>query len=331
MDISKQVLNLFADDRDINFSKTALDLFKYQAIHNIIYRQFLEYLSVHPAEVTTIEDIPLLPISAFKHHVVKTGEWEEEKIFYSSGTTSVLRSTHYIRSLEWYEKISELTFQDTFSLDDNARMVAMLPSYMDNPNSSLIHMCRHLMSRYNMTDGELFISDQLRLREKLKLLLEVPNRKVVLIGVSFALLDFAERQKIKNKNLLVVYTGGMKNRRAEITAQELIERLRLAFPDSKIYSEYGMTEMQSQCYGVNGVFKNSPTYKVMPKEITDPMSKPKIGKAGRLGFVDLANKDSCAFILTDDLCIQNPDSSFEVVGRMDDSDLRGCNLLYQLP
>ena len=309
------------------FDETALKVFRYQAKHNDVYAKFLDLLSIRIDQVNTVEAIPFLPISLFKNEIIKTGLWEPEVIFTSSGTTGNQTSSHHIRSLAWYRDQSLKGFEQRYGPVQNYCILALLPSYLERKGSSLVYMVDQFISLSNYKQSGYFLYDLDRLIE---VLLDCKSRQIrtLLIGVSFALLDFAEKNAIDLSDTIIMETGGMKGRRQEITREELHQILSKAFQVDYIHSEYGMTELLSQAYSKgNGLFNPMHTMKVFCRELTDPLTLQKPGKSGLINIIDLANLDSCSFIATDDLGIVHPDGSFEVLGRLDHSDIRGCNLL----
>ncbi len=310
-----------------NFDDLAMEIFQYQAKYNSIYASFIELLDIVPEEVKSIRDIPFLPISLFKKYPVKTGDWQEETIFTSSGTTGKETSRHYIFEKDFYLENTIQGFNYFYKHPKEYCVLALLPSYLERSGSSLISMCQHFMelSKYNESGFFLDnIEELVEILEKCQLN-QIPT---LLIGVSFALLDLAECYELDLRNLTIMETGGMKGRRKEITRKELHNTLRIRFGVEQIHSEYGMTELLSQAYSKGeGLFRPSPTMKSITREITDPLSIQKFGKTGVINIIDLANLDSCSFIATDDLGKVYDDDSFEILGRLDSSDIRGCNLL----
>jgi hypothetical protein len=303
-------------------------IYNLQSKENVVYKRFLEIIGRHDIKPSSLEDIPLLPISVFKSQTIKRGDWEDEALFMSSGTgTGVHRSCHHVKDLDFYNSISSKIF-GSFYPNDDYELFALLPSYIENGNSSLVQMSSHLMSLYNYNTHNFFLYNFDDLYVKLK---KNPTKKKILIGVTFALVDFANAYKIEDQNLTVVFTGGMKNRKREMSFEEVFTTLKNAFPLSSVDAEYGMTEMFSQSYtldNIEGNYTEGKTIKIIPKEINDPFKNSKKAKTGQLGFIDLANVDTLSFVLTDDLCVQNTDLSFKLLGRITQSDLRGCTLLY---
>jgi len=264
----------------------------------------------------------------FRDHEVKTGEWKAEKVFASSGTTDATPSSHHIHNLHWYHDIAEKCFAEFYGGPASYTWLALLPSYLERPDSSLVDMVGYFMKKSNRKENSFFPEVDQKLIRQLDNLAEA-NRPTILIGVSFALLDFFEQNNSPVwEELLVIETGGMKGRRAEITRNELHERLRQHYHGLRIASEYGMTELMSQAYSQDLDFTCGPTMRVLIRDISDPLKIISSGQRGVINVIDLANIDTCAFIATDDIGISHDDGSFEVLGRLDQSDVRGCNLMY---
>ncbi len=276
----------------------------------------------------SVDEIPFLPISMFRDHEIKTGEWLEKAIFRSSGTTGFIQSKHLIRDPAWYHKVAEKTFAGSFGQVKDYNWIGLLPSYLERGDSSLIDMVNYFMHVDKKPESGFFPEINDRLLDVLKKLAD-KNEKTILIGVSFALLDLFEKFNVPVwNNLLVIETGGMKGRGQEITREELHARIRNNHPDLKIASEYGMTELLSQAYLVGEHFKSGPIMRAITRDISDPMNLLSIGQRGAINVIDLANVDTCAFIATDDIGIMYEGGGFDILGRLDQSDLRGCNLLY---
>ena len=315
--IIEKILN-----QDFLFEELALELFYYQSGHNKIYKEYLELLRVDASKINNVVDIPFLPISFFKSHLVMTGEYIPKKVFTSSGTTYSIRSKHLIRDPELYYYISSLCFQSAFgqSIDQGVH-VGLLPSYAANPDSSLLSMLDYFIKKggggyFHHEEGAL-VDFVARLSEK----------KIFLWGVSYALLNWKHHFP-KTDRLTLIETGGMKGMQAEITRAELHSEIIKKFPVRSVASEYGMTELLSQAYAVrDGVFTFSPSLRVYARSISDPLSPEKENTTGALNMIDLANLDSCCFLATEDIGKIYSDQTFEVLGRLDNSDLRGCNLL----
>ncbi len=314
------------------FEALALRIFRYQADRNPLYAQWLELLGRDPASIHLLEEIPFLPIRFFKNYNIQSGEWLPQQVFSSSGTTGAQTSKHFLRDRDWYLHNAERGFRSAYGPVEEYAWLALLPAYLERPGSSLIAMADHFIRRSAYRESGFFLYDHAdllatlqRCREK-----EIP---VVLLGVSFALLDLAESRDPSLdhhlfRHCIVMETGGMKGRRKELTREALHRKLRKAFGLHSIHSEYGMTELLSQAYAQKeGRFEPSPTLRVLPRDISDPFSRPDRGRTAALDIIDLANVDTLSFIATDDLGRVYADGSFEVLGRLDASDMRGCNLL----
>jgi phenylacetate-coenzyme A ligase PaaK-like adenylate-forming protein len=310
------------------FEKTALEIFRYQAHNNSLYRQYIELIGVKIDSVKSIDKIPFLPIGFFKYHKVITGTPDYEKIFMSSGTTQKIRSKHYVKDINLYIKSFTLGFQYFFRDVKNYCLLALLPSYMEQGNSSLIFMIEHLIKQTQCDYSGFYLYNFDELKKNILKTTE-SNKKVILFGVSYALLDFAEFAHFeKMKNLLVFETGGMKGRRKELPKDELHKILKNNLGVETIYSEYGMTELLSQAYSLgNQIFTPVPWMKILIRDKYDPFSFMPVGKSGGINIIDFANINSCSFIETEDLGRLNADGSFEILGRFDTADIRGCNLM----
>ncbi|MEO9869461.1 LuxE/PaaK family acyltransferase [Ekhidna sp.] len=297
----------------------SLEAFDYQFHTNQVYREYCNYLKVNPKTVKKLTEIPFLPIEFFKNHAVKSGEWKEKKIFRSSGTTDEGRSKHFIKDLDHYHTYSKSVFEKSFGSLSEIKIIALLPSYLEQGDSSLISMVDYFMS-YSADGSGYFIG------EDLTSLLENEDPKIF-IGVSFAFLDLLDKSgPITSQNCIVIETGGMKGRRREIIRNELHQMLKDGFSVNTVFSEYGMTELQSQAYGENGIFHFPPWAKCLIRDINDPFAYLDQNKTGGINVIDLANIDSCCFIETKDLG-RTKHEGFEVLGRFDNSDIRGCNLM----
>ncbi len=312
---------------DNNFENIALRLFKWQALENQVYQKYLTYLGVNPKQVKTIRDIPFLPISFFKEHEVVTGSWKAETFFKSSTTTGMVPSIHKVKSLEFYLQNAIETFQDFYGPLTDYHFFALLPSYLERDGSSLVAMVNRFITETQSPYSGFYLND----RKELLLQIEQAKKttkKVILLGVSFALLDLAEEGETDLSSCLVMETGGMKGRRQEITREELHHFLSARFNVSDVHSEYGMTELFSQAYAKSqGYFKTPAGMKVLVRGVDDPFEYLGFGQTGGVNVIDLSNIYTCAFVETQDLGRIRQDGSFEVLGRMDNSDARGCNLL----
>ncbi len=327
-----QTFESFAGDlyppNDAAFSEIALRLFRFQAEHNPVYRKYLAYIGVSPGQVTDVRQAPFLPVSLFKTQQIRTGDWVPERIFTSSGTTGQATSRHAIPSQVHYLRHSQRVFESFYGPLSDFHVLCLLPSYLERTGSSLVAMADHFIRESGSSVSGFFLQDTSKLAAKLESL-RGGSRKVLLLGVTFALLDLAEDFPMDLSHCVVMETGGMKGRRPEITRGELHDILKKAFSLGVIHSEYGMTELLSQAYSAgDGVFRCPPSLRVVIKEVNDPFSSKNI-TSGLINVVDLANAHSCAFIETQDLGRGLEGGHFEVLGRIDASDARGCNLLVE--
>lgn len=320
----------FNSTDSIDFEQKALTLFSFQAAHCSVYADYIRYLGINPKSISCLEEIPFLPISFFKSHKVLSTQKDIETIFTSSGTTGMEQSKHYVANLELYEKSYLEAFKHFYGQAENYCILALLPSYQEREGSSLIYMVDDLISKSTHPKSGYFLYNHLELFETLKQLKE-KGQATILIGVTYALLDFAAEYQINFPELIVMETGGMKGRRKEMIREEVHKVLKYAFSVKYIHSEYGMTELLSQAYSKgDGLFCCPPWMRVLIRDTSDPLSLlPENGKTGGINIIDLANENSCAFLATQDLGKLNADNTFEVIGRFDFSDVRGCNLLVQ--
>ncbi len=312
---------------DAVFEEIALRLFRFQASHNSVYRQYLTYIGVSPDDVTSLAGIPFLPITLFKTQDIRTGSWAAEVTYISSATTGQSHSRHALPSNAFYLRHSQQIFESFYGPLTGFHVLCLLPSYLDRTGSSLVAMANHFIAESKSDESGFFLRDLDRLASKLEQLRD--DRRILLLGVSFALLDLAEGYDLDLKRCLVMETGGMKGRRPEITREELHQILKTNLNLQVVHSEYGMTEILSQAYSRgNGVFECPSSMRVLLKEANDPFSGRDIG-SGVINVIDLANAHSCAFVETQDLGRRTEHGHFEVLGRMDASDARGCNLLLE--
>ena len=308
-----------------DFESMAVKIFKYQFDNNKIYRSFCDLINKNPSDITNSNQIPFLPIKFFKSHIVLSSNQSIEKKFISSGTTNTNLSTHYITDLKLYESSFENSFKYFFGDIKEFTILALLPSYLENKNSSLIYMADKLIKKTNRKNSGFYLDNYIELKDKL---IELKKEKVILIGVTFALLNLIEKFNFKLPNLTIVETGGMKGRRREMIRDELHTKLINGFGTNLIYSEYGMTELLSQAYSIrDGIFQCPPWMRIYIREPQDALSFKKNGVTGGVNVIDLANINSCSFIATEDLGKKSDDGKFEILGRFDNSDIRGCNLL----
>jgi hypothetical protein len=313
-----------------NFNKLALDIFSFQYHNNTVYNKYCRTLNVTPEDVTNITQIPFLPISFFKTHSIVTTHFEPQAIFESSGTTQTINSKHLVKSLALYQDSFIKTFELFYGVPQNWCIIGLLPSYLERKNSSLVVMVDQLVKQSNHPDSGFYLYDV----EKLKTVLcelESNKQQTLLIGVTFALLDFAEQFPMPLQYTTIMETGGMKGRREEMTRQQVHNIFSTAFKTENIHSEYGMTELLSQAYSTgNGIFTTAPWMKVLIREEDDPFAVHEAGKKtmrGAINIIDLANIYSCSFIATEDAGILHTNGSFEVIGRLDNTDVRGCSLM----
>jgi phenylacetate-coenzyme A ligase PaaK-like adenylate-forming protein len=308
------------------FEAMALEVAKYQFQHNILYHNYCNSLKIAWDKVDSLAKIPFLPISFFKNHEVKTGEFQEECIFTSSATTGTSTSKHFVKHISEYDLVFTSIFNQFYGNPSDFIILGLLPSYLERTGSSLIHMVQKLIDLSGNEKSGFFLNEHQFLAETLAQA-EKSRKKAILIGVTFALLDFAEKFPMNLQNTIIIETGGMKGRGQEIIREEVNERLRCAFGAETIHSEYGMTELLSQAYSsCLGIFSSPPWMKILIRDTSDPLGTFVTG-SGALNIIDLANIHSCAFIASQDLGKVHPNGTFEVTGRMDRSDVRGCNLL----
>lgn len=313
-----------------SFETVALTVFRYQAKHNPLYARFLSLLGRPPARVQRLADIPFLPISFFKTHLVQTGHWTPATVFTSSGTTGQIPSQHRVPDLNWYHQNTLRGFQSAYGDPADWLVLALLPSYLERSGSSLVSMADFFIRRSRHTQSGFFLHDLEALQQTLhQRPVGVPT---LLLGVSFALLDLAETYpQLLGESVVVMETGGMKGKRPEITREALHAVLKEALGVSFIHSEYGMTELLSQAYAYQeaGRFVPAPTLRAFTMETNDPFCRTRAGRVGVLNLIDLANVDTCSFIATEDIGKVQADGTFEVLGRLDTAELRGCNLLVE--
>jgi phenylacetate-coenzyme A ligase PaaK-like adenylate-forming protein len=311
-----------------NFEERCLQVFRHQAQNNTVYKEYLSHLDIHWGQVNHFEEIPFLPIGFFKNRIIKTGAWMEECIFESSGTTLQNKSHHYIKSSAWYCNISRYIFESFYGSLHEWTILALLPTYLERNNASLVCMTDYFIQQTKNADSGFYLynyEDLLRVLKKLR----KKNSKVLLLGVTFALLDFAEKYSGEDmSHVIFMETGGMKGKKEEITREQVHSLLKRQLNIKEIHSEYGMTELMSQAYAHDGErFYGPPWFKIALRDVNDPFSKPVGQNYGGLNIIDLANEHSCCFIETEDIGTIYNDGSFKVLGRLDHSDVRGCNLM----
>ncbi len=309
------------------FEKITLKVFRHQYDNNTVYRDFCHFLNVEKQDVKTLQQIPFLPIQFFKSHNVVSTSDAPAITFTSSGTTGMATSRHLVTDLSWYEQSFRLAFSQFYGNIEDYAVLALLPSYLEREGSSLIYMVEDLISGSNNPDSGFYLHNYDELIAKLTAL-DVAGQNVLLIGVTYALQDLVEKQNFNLKNTIIMETGGMKGRRREMIREELHEVLCKGFGVNKIHSEYGMTELLSQAYSLgDGIFECPPWMDILIRDTEDALTYVGTEKNGGINVIDLANYNSCSFIATQDLGKKYPNHSFEVLGRFDNSDIRGCNLM----
>ena len=319
--------SIFSIQNEDAFNQTALEVFRYQYQNNVVYRQYVDYLGHGADAVTHYREIPFLPIDFFKSHDVINKGLKPMVTFTSSGTTGMSFSRHLVANLSVYEKSFTKGFELFFGPVPGHVVLALLPSYLEREGSSLIYMAENLIEASAFSESGFYLNEYEQLSRVLSKL-KSEKKKTILLGVTYALLDLAEQFPVDFPNLAVMETGGMKGRRKEMVRQELHEVLTSAFGVKKIYSEYGMTELLSQAYSKgDGLFTTPPWMKILVRDTNDPFAFLPVNKTGGINVIDLANIYSCSFIETKDLGKVHHDGHFEILGRFDNSDVRGCNLL----
>ena len=312
-----------------NFEEQTLAVFQHQAEHCNVYKDFLGFLNVNPRNISSILEIPFLPIQFFKSHSIICGNPTIEETFLSSGTTGMSQSQHLVTDISLYEKSYLKAFEQFYGNIKEYTVLALLPSYLERNGSSLIYMVEDLIDKSENPNSGFYLHNHQELFDKLQEQ-EKHQKKTLLIGVSFALLDFIEKHPCKLQHTIVMETGGMKGKRKEMIREELHEELKQGFGVANIHSEYGMTELLSQAYFNNSQKFNCPPWmKILIRDTEDALSLLPTGKSGGINVIDLANINSCSFIATQDLGKIYENGQFDVLGRFDNSDIRGCNLLIQ--
>jgi phenylacetate-coenzyme A ligase PaaK-like adenylate-forming protein len=319
--------DIFSIQNKKEFDKTALKVFRFQYQNNKVYRKFCDLLNTDVSEVKTIEKIPFLPISFFKSENVLSSENPIEITFTSSGTTGQNTSSHFVTDVSVYEQSYLQGFAEFYGNIEDYAVLALLPSYLEREGSSLIYMVEDLIQKSNNPDSGFYLHNYDELTEKL-IKLDASGQNVLLIGVTYALLDLVEKHQFQLKNTIIMETGGMKGKRKEIIREELHEILKKGFGVDAIHSEYGMTELLSQAYSLgNGLFQCPSWMQILVRDTEDALTFVENGKTGGVNVIDLANFNSCSFIATQDLGKKYDNGSFEILGRFDNSDIRGCNLM----
>jgi phenylacetate-coenzyme A ligase PaaK-like adenylate-forming protein len=327
LDTFKSFISKLYTVNDQSFTDIALALFRHQVANNAVYKEFVGNLGTDVSAVNKLEQIPFLPISLFKDFEIKTGNWENEVTFTSSGTTTSVQSRHAIPDLTFYQTHAQKCFEYFFGNITDYHFLALLPSYLERQGSSLIAMVDYFIKTSGSRLSGFYLNDQGRLMRDLDQASR-DQRKTILWGVTFALLEMAGGHETDLGDTIVIETGGMKGKGNEITRAKLHEILSEAFKVPAIYSEYGMTELLSQAYTKGDqLFFCPPWMKVVGRELTDPLQKGLLNVSAGINVIDLANWHSIAFVETEDLGIIRENGAFEVLGRIDNSDIRGCNLL----
>jgi hypothetical protein len=309
------------------FQTEALKIFRHQAKNSKVYKQFLDLLKIDPFSIVKLEDIPFIPVDFFKSHQILSTDHQVERIFSSSGTTGSIQSQHFVTDLNLYEESFSKGFEYFYGNVKDYTILALLPGYLERQGSSLIYMVDHLIKQSNSKDSGFYLNE-LDALSVLLTKLDSKGEKVILIGVTYALLDLIKDRKFNLKNTIVMETGGMKGKRKELIRSELHDILSDGFGGINIHSEYGMTELLSQAYSSGaGVFETPPWMKIFIRDPEDPFYVFDHGRTGGINIVDLANINSCSFIATQDLGRKIDENKFEILGRFDHSDIRGCNLM----
>lgn len=321
---------IFEIQTEEDFRLACLETFLYQYDNVEVYKKFVDYLNINPLSINQVSDIPFLPIEMFKNHLVLDKISGAESYFQSSGTTQMNRSKHYIADFSLYEESIYKSFEQFIGKPEDYIFLGLLPNYSENPHSSLIYMVDYLMKKSNQPENDYFLYNH---QELFDLLQTLTDKKIILFGVSFALLDFLDYCNSNSKTLqfsnsvTVIETGGMKGRKEEMTKDELLKIFQNGFNTENIYSEYSMTELLSQAYSLGDNIYKSPNWmRILVRNTEDPFSYVDDGKTGAINIIDLANRHSCSFIATQDLGNVKK-GTFQVLGRIDHSDIRGCSLL----
>ena len=322
----KKKLDSLNISSQLDFKNKAITLFNEQFNKNLIYNQYCKLLKIKPNQVNELKHIPFIPIQFFKTHKIVCNNDKITHLFKSSGTGRS-KSINYVSDINLYVKSFSKCFENFYGPIKDYVFLGLLPSYLEQKNSSLVYMIDYFIKESKYNESEFYLNDYEKLN-KVLIKLRKENKRIVLFGVSYALLDFIEKYPINIRNLIVIETGGMKGRRIELTREELHFRLSKGFNVENIHSEYGMTELFSQAYSKQkGIFKNPPWMKTLIRDINNPFSVSNTGR-GAINFIDLANINTCAFIASDDIGEIFDDFSFKINGRLSESEIRGCNLMF---
>ncbi|AYN06164.1 MULTISPECIES: acyl transferase [unclassified Flavobacterium] len=319
--------DIFTISSQKQFEKIALKVFRFQYENNVVYRTFCDHLKTDPQKVKSLTQIPFLPIQFFKSHAVVSNSDPAQVTFTSSGTTGMITSKHIVTDVSLYEESYRKGFSQFYGNIEDYAVLALLPSYLEREGSSLIYMVEDLIKLSNHPESGFYLHNHEELTQKL-IELDQSGQNTILIGVTYALLDLIEKNSFKLQNTIIMETGGMKGKRKEMIREELHKELCDGFGVSAIHSEYGMTELLSQAYSLGeGIFECPSWIQILVRDTEDALTYVKEGKTGGINVIDLANINSCSFIATQDLGKKYPNNSFEVLGRFDNSDIRGCNLM----
>lgn len=319
--------DIFTISSQKQFEKIALKVFRFQYENNVVYRTFCDHLKTEPQKVKSLTQIPFLPIQFFKSHAVVSNSDPAQVTFTSSGTTGMITSKHIVTDVSLYEESYRKGFSQFYGNIEDYAVLALLPSYLEREGSSLIYMVEDLIKLSNHPESGFYLHNHEELTQKL-IELDQSGQNTILIGVTYALLDLIEKNSFKLQNTIIMETGGMKGKRKEMIREELHKELCDGFGVSAIHSEYGMTELLSQAYSLGeGIFECPSWIQILVRDTEDALTYVKEGKTGGINVIDLANINSCSFIATQDLGKKYPNNSFEVLGRFDNSDIRGCNLM----
>jgi len=322
----KKKLDSLNISSQLDFKNKAITLFHEQFNKNFIYNQYCKLLKIKPNQVNELKHIPFIPIQFFKTHKIVCNNDKITHLFKSSGTGGS-KSINYVSDINLYVRSFSKCFENFYGPIKDYVFLGLLPSYLEQKNSSLVYMIDYFIKESKYNESEFYLNDYKKLN-KVLIKLRKENKRIILFGVSYALLDFIEKHPINIRNLIVIETGGMKGRRIELTREELHSRLSKGFNVENIHSEYGMTELFSQAYSKQkGIFKNPPWMKTLIRDINNPFSVSNTGR-GAINFIDLANINTCAFIASDDIGEIFDDFSFKINGRLSESEIRGCNLMF---
>lgn len=319
---------VFAITNEKELPLIALEVYQFQYENNPVYGDYCKAINRTPETVKELTNIPFLPISFFKTHRIETTEFNAELLFKSSGTTGAITSSHYVKDAAIYRQSFIHSFEKFYGDINGHCIIGLLPSYLERGNSSLVYMVNHLIKKSGYKLSGFYLDEFEKLDETIKEL-DASGQKTILIGVTYALLDFSEQFPQQLSNTIIMETGGMKGRGKEMTKAELYDQLRQSFGVTHIHSEYGMTELLSQSYGVDGTMSCPSWMKILLRDETDPLFIYQPGKSttGAINVIDLANLYSCSFIATEDVGRLDSIGKFEILGRMDNSDIRGCSLM----